>query len=280
MAITRKSILRPRRGDSLSNRIVAEVLEALFSKRVRPGEFLGTEAQLAEMFETSRVPVREALGRLEALGVIEIKTGAQGGATIATGDPTQFATALAIQFMLANVTAREIFDARIAIESMAAELAAANATPQDIERLRAIVAEMKKRSIGGADTVKLIHEFHLAVVEASKTRTLITLMRALLHALFNHLEDLPPTVGRSPALRLSMVELLTKIEEHDAPGAHRVMREMLLRARDSVIKLNEDIERRKSRSKGKAARQEDAVDARSGSRVSLLTGWAGVNQDK
>jgi len=280
MTIRRKSILGPRRSDSLSNRIVAEILEALFSKRVRPGEFLGTEAQLADMFQTSRVPVREALSRLEALGVIEIKTGAQGGATIATGDPTQLATALAIQFMLANVTAREIFDARIAIESMAAELAAQNATPEDIERLRGVLAEMKKRSLGGPDTVKLIHEFHLAVVEASKTRTLITLMRALLHALFNHLDEVPPTVGRSPALRPSMAELLVKIEERDAPGAHRVMREMLLRARDSVIKLNEDVARRKSRSKGKATEADNASGLPSGSRVSLLTGWAGANQDK
>ena len=41
---------------SLSSGIVDQVLEALFAGKLKPGAFLGTEVQLSEIFQTSRVP--------------------------------------------------------------------------------------------------------------------------------------------------------------------------------------------------------------------------------
>ena len=50
--------------------------------------------------------------------------GANGGARIAPGDPSRFADALAVQFKLVGISIEEMFDAQIAIEVMATELAA------------------------------------------------------------------------------------------------------------------------------------------------------------
>ncbi len=71
---------------------------------------------------------RDALRTLAALGVVEIKMGKGGGARIAPGNPRLFAEAMAVQLELAGVTAGEILDAQRAIECLAAELAALNAT--------------------------------------------------------------------------------------------------------------------------------------------------------
>ena len=51
------------RGATLSTRIVAEVREALFAKALRPGDFLGTEKDLAQRFNVSRIVARLAEGR-------------------------------------------------------------------------------------------------------------------------------------------------------------------------------------------------------------------------
>src|SRR5436309_4374530 len=95
------------RSVSLSSQIVAEVRDALFEKRLKPGDFLGTEKDLAARFEVSRIVARDALRTLEALGIVEIRMGAGGGARIARGNPRRFAEALAVQLDLTGVTVRE-----------------------------------------------------------------------------------------------------------------------------------------------------------------------------
>ena len=109
---------------------------ALFDKKFKPGDFLGTENDLAARHGVSRIVARDALRTLEAFGIVEIKMGKGGGARIAHGNPRLFAEALAVQLDLTGVSAAEILDAQRAIECLAAELAAENATEDDLARLR------------------------------------------------------------------------------------------------------------------------------------------------
>src|SRR5690348_7703308 len=130
-----------RGGATLASRIVAEVRERLFDRRLRAGDFLGTEKDLAARHGVSRIVARDALRTLEAMGIVEIKVGAGGGARIARGNARLFAEALAVQLDLAGVTTAEIMDAQRAIESLAAELAAEHADAGDLARLRALLAD-------------------------------------------------------------------------------------------------------------------------------------------
>src|SRR5437762_3645674 len=148
------------RGPTLSARIITQVREALFAKEMRPGDFLGTEKDLAERFGVSRIVARDALRTLEALGIVEIKVGAGGGARIAQGNPRLFAEALAVQLDLTGVTAGEIMDAQRAIECLAAELAAENATDADIVRLRQLTVEADASMGDAARFTQLGAEFH------------------------------------------------------------------------------------------------------------------------
>ena len=116
------------RSASLSSQIVADVREALFAKKLKPGDFLGTEKDLAARFGVSRIVARDALRTLQALGIADIRMGKGGGARVARGNPRLFAEALAVQLDLTGVSAAEIMDAQRAIETLAAELAAEHAT--------------------------------------------------------------------------------------------------------------------------------------------------------
>src|ERR1700719_3384272 len=133
------------RSSSLSAQVVAEVRDALFAKRLRPGDFLGTEKDLAARFNASRIVARDALRTLEALGIVEIRMGKGGGARIARGNPRVFAEALAVQLALTRVSPGEVLDARRAVECMAAELAAEHATPADHERLRRLLTDAESK---------------------------------------------------------------------------------------------------------------------------------------
>src|SRR3569623_2036400 len=99
------------RSSSLSAQIVSRERDALFAKQIKPGDFLGTEKDLAAQFGTSRIVARDALRTLEALGIVEIRMGKGGGARIAHGNPRLFAEALAVQLALTGVGVAERLDA-------------------------------------------------------------------------------------------------------------------------------------------------------------------------
>jgi GntR family transcriptional repressor for pyruvate dehydrogenase complex len=183
---------------------------------------LGTENEIAARYGVSRIVARDAFRTLEALGIADIRMGKGGGARVARGNPRLFAEALAVQLDLTGVTAAEIIDAQRAIECLAAELAAENATDQDIARLRQSVAEADA-SIGDiARFTQLGAEFHLAVAEASHNRVLVVQLISLQHVSWPRRN---PTLTPKVMRRIQDVhkELLALIEIRDAAGARRLM---------------------------------------------------------
>ena len=217
---------------TLSSRIVDEVRAALFDKRLEPGDFLGTEKDLAERAGASRIVARDALRTLQALGVVEIKVGAGGGARIARGNPALFAEALAVQLSLAGISVREMMDAQRAIETTAAELAAENATAEDLQRLHALLAEHEATIDDSAAYTRSCMRLHLAVAEASHNRVLIAQLLSLQHVSW-------PAVNRTltaPVARHILEvhrQLVDVIESRDAAAARRLMDEhvKMIRAR-------------------------------------------------
>jgi GntR family transcriptional regulator, transcriptional repressor for pyruvate dehydrogenase complex len=207
---------------TLSAQIVADVRQSLFDKTLKPGDFLGTEKHIAARFGVSRIVARDAFRTLQALGVIEIRPGAGGGARIARGEPRRYADALAVQLALAGMTAREIVDAQRAIETLAAELAAENATDEDLAKLNRLLDE-GAATIGDVEafTQSSLH-FHLAVAEASHNRVLVA---QLLSLQFVSWPARNRTLTRPVAEHILDVhrQLVAVIEARDAAGARRLM---------------------------------------------------------
>jgi GntR family transcriptional repressor for pyruvate dehydrogenase complex len=214
----------PFRTATMSTQIVAEVRDALFAKELRPGDFLGTEKDLAERFGVSRIVARDALRTLEAQGVVEIKVGAGGGARVARGNARLFAEALAVQLDLAGVSVAEIMDAQRAIECLAAELAALNSTAEDHARLRALIADAERKIDDVAAYTRSSREFHLGVAEASHNRVLLVQLISLQHVSW---PTRNPTLTPKVARRIldAHKELAALIEMRDAAGARRLMDE-------------------------------------------------------
>ena len=215
-------IFFPGRSASLSSQIVAEVRTALFDKKLKPGDFLATENDLAVRYGVSRIVARDALRTLEALGIVEIKMGKGGGARVARGNPRLFAEALAVQLDLTGVSAAEIMDAQRAIECLAAELAAENATEADLAQLRQLVADAEANMDDVALYTQLGRDFHLAVAEASHNRVLVVQLISLQHVSWPARNS---TLTPQVAQRILDVhkELLKLVEIRDPAGARRMM---------------------------------------------------------
>ena len=206
----------------LSWHIATQIRSALFAGQIVPGDFLGTEGSLAREFGVSRMVSRDALRGLEATGIVEISQGAKGGARVAPGNLDRCADALAIQLKLAGVTDVEALDARIALESVSAELAARRATTDDRRELRRLLDEsaalVGDRDAFAASAVR----FHLAIAEASGNRAIVAQLRALHHVL-EPVHARHATAETAARVVAAHRELLAGIDAGDANAARVAM---------------------------------------------------------
>jgi GntR family transcriptional repressor for pyruvate dehydrogenase complex len=209
-------------GGTLSEQIVARVRDALFAGRLRPGDRLGTEKDLAAQFDASRIVARDALKRLEAAGVVEIKVGKGGGARIARGNPQLFADALAVQLNLIGVGVAEILDAQRAIETMTAELAAVNGTAADFETIEGLLAQAETAFDDVSRFTRLSLAFHLAIADAAHNDVLRVQLISLQHVAWPQRN---PTLTRDVAEHIVALhrELFVLIKARDGDGARDLM---------------------------------------------------------
>ena len=210
------------RSATLASRIVAGVREALFERRYRPGDFLGTEKDVAARHGVSRMVARDALRTLEGLGIVEISRGAGGGARITHGNPRLFAEALAVQLELADIDRDEIMTAQGAIEGLAAELAARHATPAQLLSLGKLVDEAESLLEDLDALTRSCLQFHLAVAEASHNRVLHYQLVSLQHVGWPSRNR---TLTRAVARKIldAHRQLAALIAARDAAGARQLM---------------------------------------------------------
>jgi len=207
---------------TLSEQIVARDRDALFAGKLRPGDVLGTEKDIAARFSASRIVARDALKRLEAAGVVEIKVGKGGGARIAQGNPQLFADALAVQLNLIGVGVGEILDAQRAIETMTAELAAINATAEDIAKIENLLDRAEASMDDFVRFTRLSLAFHLAIADAAHNDVLRVQLVSLQHVAWPQRNS---TLTRDVAEHILALhrELYVLIKARDGDGARELM---------------------------------------------------------
>ncbi|MBS1809736.1 MAG: GntR family transcriptional regulator [Acidobacteria bacterium] len=139
---------------TLSDQIYDYLRGEILTGRFAPGMRLDL-GELVGRLKVSKMPVKEAIGRLAAEGLLDVQ--AQRGTYISRVDPRELA---------------ETFEVRRALEMLAGELAAANVKKADLERLRNLIAEMEK-STDVSRHLELNFEFHTLIVELSDNRKLV-----------------------------------------------------------------------------------------------------------
>ena len=214
------------RNGRASEGVAEQILNAFYSEGLKPGEWLGTEAALAERFNVSRVTIRDAVSALSARGLIDVRVGARGGLRIASGDPDRLIDAFSIQLRLMGLGREELFEAMLAIEPVTAALAAERATDAEVRELRALVDRSCAAVEDASRFTSLAVSFHQTVGDLSHNGAL----RASLAALRStQLEHLGPSTTRAIAERVARIhlEIVDAIAQRDAVAAGERMRDHL-----------------------------------------------------
>jgi GntR family transcriptional repressor for pyruvate dehydrogenase complex len=162
-----------------------ELLKALLSKvdeaRIAPGMRLPGERELAQSFRASRSSVREALGVLEALRVIERRP--QSGIYVrpAISEPSVEALVLQEALDVRSTAAdyEQAQEARIIHEVETVRLAAKRRTSGDIVGMQAIIEASSVNLRDGRNLADDDEAFHLALIAAAKNPILLRISKSL-----------------------------------------------------------------------------------------------------
>jgi DNA-binding GntR family transcriptional regulator len=192
----------------------------IITLRHRPGVSL-TEHELAALYGSSRVPVREACGRLQQEGFL-------------TGRPYK-------GYSVNQISLKEIgdcFDLRVVLECYALELAARRATANELRALEALAAtEYTYHDWESyADFLDRNYEFHIQLATLSRNDRLVTMLRDLLAGMqrFFFLGlDLGDFAAEMRSEHEDLVELLQSNNPDDAAVCLRVQIET---SRDRILK--------------------------------------------
>jgi GntR family transcriptional regulator, transcriptional repressor for pyruvate dehydrogenase complex len=194
-AATPPSITRPETGAQGSGfaKVFSFLRDQLLEGAIRNGDRLLPERELALQLGVSRPIVREALRALSMMGVVEIRE--RVGTVVCRPDVSVLGDVFAFSLAQVPDAIDDVMQARIALECQAIRLACQRATTADIERLRealdAIEATMNDADGGGiAD-----FNFHLALVRASKSDTIVQLYAAMATLLTRSHRDRRRVVG-------------------------------------------------------------------------------------
>jgi DNA-binding GntR family transcriptional regulator len=201
----------------LSARIYVELKRDIISCALRPSQVV-YEAELAERYGVSKTPVREALNTLRQEGYVDVVP--RRGYIVAP---------ISIQDV------QQILNLRMILEPAAAELAAQNATAEQLRVLRRLVQHGERPN--SPQAFSLDREFHVAVAEASGNPRLARYVATVLdevQRVYNVCEGMEGAVRPGKDRRAGLVEAIIK---NDPRQARVIMVETIQDARTRVLEL-------------------------------------------
>jgi DNA-binding GntR family transcriptional regulator len=201
-------------GDQQEKRVRRETLGAqvyhLLRDRILRGEIAGgsrlIQGPLSEEIGTSRIPVRDALKRLESDGLVKCdETGRYSVVQFSTED------------------AEEVYAIRRRLEPFAVELAARAMTSEAMGEIKSLFNELNKaaRRRQLEKYIEINTSFHMAIYEASGMVRLVRIIRGL----YSGVPSLTPIVleGRIVRSQEEHAEIVDRLAARDGAGAARAM---------------------------------------------------------
>ncbi|HBC2025921.1 TPA: GntR family transcriptional regulator [Vibrio cholerae] len=204
-----------------SENLTEYLIEAIVEGELAPGSKI-SEPELTKQFQVSRGPLREALMRVEGLGLIERIP--HIGARVIQLSPTKLV---------------ELYAVREALEGMAARLAARNITEIELAGLESLLSTHSTH-IDQVEGASYFHQqgdfdFHYRIIQASRNQQLIGLLCDELYHLLRMYRYQSPRSHSRPVEALEEHKfILRAIRQRDEELAEMLMRRHISRSRQLI----------------------------------------------
>jgi GntR family transcriptional regulator, transcriptional repressor for pyruvate dehydrogenase complex len=211
---------------AIYSRIVTQIERLIDDQRLKPGDRLPAERDLAHLLGVSRASLREAMKTLEAVGRIKVKHGS--GVWIQRPDPLRRLSANR------DVGLSDLFAMRKVLEIPAAGWAAKSARLEDVQLLQDLLDSLALAQ-ETAEMQRLDIKFHLRIAELAGNRFLLQTMGILHQMLREGMETTLTIPGRH---RLSMAEhqkIVDALRRRDVARARGATRAHIVAAEAAAL---------------------------------------------
>ena len=160
---------------SMSAQVIDHILGQIESGELKPGDKLLNERDFAEQLGISRVPLREAMCALTALGILTTRQG--DGTFVNHFNEGMLGRILYIYTILDEISSGDLMELRVALEAGTAAAAAERRTDEDLAAIQKeknrFIEKYEEIKAGGNDFKGLLeadHSFHNTIGVAAKNK--------------------------------------------------------------------------------------------------------------
>ncbi len=235
--------IRPVTRTKVSEQVLDQMKAEIIRGHWATGSKIPSEAALTKLFGVSRVSIREAIHRLVGMGVLCIRRG-EGTFVNEILAQDYFGTLLPI-LMIDAPSLDHMLEFRAMIEIGSAGLAATRATKDDVARLRAALARMRRVQ---GDRKRFAAEdlsFHTALGLATHNEVVVKVTAIIHDMLRDAMEEIVRITGYEGGLHYHK-QILEAIEHGDAAGAASVMKEHIAVTLERVGREHVKVARQRS----------------------------------
>jgi DNA-binding FadR family transcriptional regulator len=218
--------------------IAGQIRGELSQGRLRAGDRLPPERELAGRFGVSRNTLREALRSLEIAGLIALRKGAAGGAFVKDSNSEAVVSSLRDMYSLGALTPEQVTEARIWIESGIVRVACERHTAADIATLEANIAKAREavRAEDFFARAEAHLEFHRILAAAARNPVMEIVMEALIGVMRQFIERIGPRWDTDYVLA-SRRRFMRHLVARDAEAAVAEMERHLKRVNRNYLAL-------------------------------------------
>lgn len=214
---------------------VAKQIERLILKKLRPGDKLPSERELAEMLRVSRSSIRDAIRSLELMGMVEPRQGA--GTIVREISSESMRNPLANALRRKEELIAELLDFRMMLEPQLAARAATRVSPNEISEMEEILERQQKKLRAGESTIGEDSEFHYAIALASGNSVVLKVLDTLMDLLRDSRERSLQFQGRQQKSLAGHRRILTALKRQDSQAAMVAMRRHINDVQEIVLKI-------------------------------------------
>lgn len=210
---------------SLVDKVEERIIHFIQKQKLKVGDVLPKELDLAESFGVSRTVIREALLRLKTIGLIESKK--HKGAVLKNPDVLGPLRKVFHPSILDNETLKDMFEMRLALEVGMADFIVNKITDEDIQELEAIAETVVSGDTAYPWQIEDEIKFHGKLYKVCSNKILMELQELLFPIFqFVHQSGLleRPIVAREFVSHKELVQVLKK---RDAEAYRKAIRQHL-----------------------------------------------------
>ncbi|RWN62497.1 MAG: transcriptional regulator NanR [Mesorhizobium sp.] len=217
----------------LSDEVFLRLKRLITSGELQPGDDMPSERELMERFAVGRPAIREAMQALSNMGLVAISHGERAKVLQLTAKSIirQVDGAAKIILSSSKDTLEHLKNARIFFERGMVREAAEKATAEDVQRLRATVAEQRSFRGDSEAFISADMKFHTQIAAISGNPIYVAVSEAMLGWLKEYHTEMLIWTGKENFTLTEHEEIIGRIEHKDADGAEKAMIKHLERSR-------------------------------------------------